>query len=484
MKIQFVIAFVLYFCALFAIGLLFRKKNATSSDMLLGSRGLNYWVTALSAQASDMSSWLFMAFPMSIFLHGMPKIWIGVGLLIGMYACWQFVAPKLRVETEKSNSYTLPTFFARRLHDTTGALRVTGAILTLLFMTYYLAAGIIAIGMLFESVFQIDYYVGIIIATIVILGLPYIGGFTSVAWTELFQAIFLIGAIAIVPILAFSKIDGIAAIKDAASKGGIPLTLFSGKSSAITDILHNVFGWGLGYFGMPHIVTKFMGIKDPKELNKSKYLGITWEFFALAFAACVGFVGIAYFNGRLENAQLVFIEMVKELFHPFTGGLVLCGVMMATISTMNSQILVAASVMTEDIYKQLMRKNATSKQEVKVFRISVLLVAAVAFWISLSRSATIMDTVYFAWAGLGSSFGPLILASLYSKFVTRQGALAGILTGGLITALWPVINRYLSDHHIMGPVLAMIPGFALGLLMIFVVSACTQSQKIATSPHQ
>jgi solute:Na+ symporter, SSS family len=472
MSIAFISAFVLYFCVLFAIGYAVHKKNATSQDMLMGSRSLNFWVTALSAQASDMSSWMFMAFPMSLLVKGLPEIWIGIAVVLGMYANWHFVAPRLRTETEKYGALTISSYFGKRFHDTRGTIRLLSAVMSLLFLTYYVAAGLISFGLLFESFFGLDYLVGIIAATVVMIAYTFIGGYVSVAWVDLFQALFLLAAIIIVPIIAFMKIDGIQDILASAHAANIPMTFLPENAFAI---LSPLLGWGLGYFGMPHIITKFMGIKDPKELTKAKYLGITWEVLALIAAACVGLVGIAYFKNGLDNPELVFIQMVKELFHPFPAGLLLCGVMAATISTMDSQILVCASVIAEDIYK-LFNKNVSSKKEVKVFRLGVVVISLIALWISLYRSATIMDTVYYAWAGLGSSFAPLVLAALYSKKVNLQGAIAGILTGGTVAATWPTVNYYLAEHGIIGLVPSMIPGFTLGTIMIFLVSYLTSKK--------
>lgn len=480
MKFEFWLAFILYFCILFAVGFAVRKKKPSASDMFMGSRGLNFWVTALSAQASDMSSWLFMAFPMAVMIGGLPQIWLAVGLLLGMFANWHFIAPKLRRETERYNAYTLSTYFSKRFNDKQGIIRVLSSIMMLVFLTYYLAAGLISIGLLFESLFDFNYLIGIFIAAAVMMGYTFIGGFVSVAWVDLFQAVFLLAAIILVPCMAFFKIDGWAAIYKSAQEARVPMTFFPEN---IKDILYPLFGWGLGYFGMPHIITKFMGIKDPKELSKSKYLGITWEAFALTASAFVGLIGIAYFQNTIENPELVFIQMVGDLFHPFTASLVLCGVMAATISTMDSQILVAASSVTEDIYKQLINKNASSKKEVIAFRIAVIIFTSLALWIASSRNKTIMDAVYYAWAGLGCTFAPLVISALYSNYVTRQGAIAGIITGGVVAGIWPTLNEFLANHGILDAIPSMIPGFPLGLAMIFFVSFLTKKKASNEKPR-
>ncbi len=477
MKPEYWVSFLVYFSLLFAVAISVRKKHASSGEMLLGDRKLNFWVTALSAQASDMSSWLFMAFPMSIFIGGMPFAWTALSLIIGMYCTWTFVAPKLRTITEAYNCYTLSSYFAKRYGDPHNYIRITSALLLLLFMTYYLASGLIAIGFLFGSLFEMNYIVGISIATVVMVAYTFIGGFVSVAWADLFQGIFLLISILIVPILALSHVGGMHTIIDTATQANISLDLFSG-SVGLKEIFVPLFGWGLGYFGMPHILIKFMGIKDAKDLKKARNLGISWQILTLSAAVAVGLVAIAFFKDGITNPELVFVEMVKVLFHPVAAGIVMCGVLAATISTMDSQLLVGASSLTEDLYKQLLAPKMSSNREVLVFRASVLAITAIAFWIALGRDKTIMETVYFAWAGLGSTFGPLLLASLYSKKPNYYGALAGIISGGLTAALWPTINTWLVNYGIMGSVLSMIIAFPLSLTLIFTVSYLTKAKQI------
>lgn len=483
MKPEYWISFLIYFSLLFGIALSVRKKHATSADILLGDRKLNFWVTALSAQASDMSSWLFMAFPMSLFLGGMPQMWTALSLIIGMYCTWTFIAPRLRKVTEEYNCFTLSAFFAKRYGDPKNAIRLSSAIMLLLFMTTYLASGLIAIGYLFGSLFEMNYFVGICIATAVMMAYTFIGGFVSVAWADLFQGIFLLIAIMIVPIMALSHVGGIDAIQQVAAVKEISLNLFSlSPQVGLEEILYPLFGWGLGYFGMPHILIKFMGIRNANELKKARNLGISWQVLALVSAACVGLIAIPYFANGIDNPQLIFVEMVKELFHPMSAGLVMCGVLAATISTMDSQLLVSASVITEDIYKQIFAPKMSSNREVLVFRVSVVVVSLIALWISSGQNKTIMEMVYFSWAGLGCTFGPLLLASLYSNKINYYGALTGVLSGGLAGALWPLINRWLIDMQLIGPIPAMIIGFPLSLALLFAVSYLTKAKQITEKP--
>lgn len=477
MKTEYWLSFLIYFGLLFTVAFSARKKHATSADILLGDRKLNFWVTALSAQASDMSSWLFMAFPMAIFVAGMPEAWTALSLIVGMYCTWTFVAPKLRTITESYNCYTLSTFFAKRYGDPKGLIRISSALMLLLFMTYYLASGLIGIGFLFGLLFDMHYVVGISIACFVMVAYTFIGGFTSVAWADLFQGIFLLISIMIVPILALDHIGGMHTISEVAAQQNISLNLFS-EDLTFKSILFPLLGWGLGYFGMPHILVKFMGIKNAQELKKARNLGISWQILALGAAVGVGLVAIVFFKNGIQNPELVFVEMVKVLFHPVAAGIVMCGVLAATISTMDSQLLVGASSLTEDIYKPLFGQDMSSKKEVFVFRISVLVLSAVAFWLALGKDKTIMETVYYAWAGLGSTFGPLLLASLYSKKPNYYGALAGILSGGITAAVWPTVNSWFFDEAI----LSMIVAFPLSLILIFSVSYLTDAKEI-TDPN-
>lgn len=471
MNYQILSAFFVYFCVLLTIGLTAHKKQNTSADFILGNRSLNFWLTALSAHASDMSAWLFMAFPAAIFVGGLTQIWAAFGLMAGMFVNWHYVAKKLRTATEKYDSYTLSTFFERRFSDQSGVLRILTATMSIIFLTSYLSAGLIAMGLLFESIFGIDYYIGLTVATLVVMSYTFAGGFVTVAWTDLFQAIFLLLMIILVPTVAFFQIPGgFSGIEKAALSQAIPLQLLSDTSPAtFLTILFLVLGWGLGYFGQPHIITKFMGIKSPEDMYKSKYVGMTWQTLALAAAIAVGFIGIGFFPDGLENPELVFVSMVKLLFNPFVSGIILCAIIAANMSTMDSQILVCASVLSEDFYKHIVHKGASQNALLKASRIAVVIVSLIALTLAFNKSATILDVVFYAWSGLGCAFGPLVLMSLYSKNTNRYGAIAGIVVGGGIAGLWPMLNPLIT----MMDVPSMIPGFFLSLFSIYVVSFVT-----------
>lgn len=475
MNTYILLPFVAYFCVLLAIGLISHHKQTSSADFIVGNRSLNFWVTALSAHASDMSSWLFMAFPAAIFLGGLSQAWIAFGLILGMLLNWQFVAKKLRTLTEKYDSYTLSTFFEKRFKDNTGILRVLTALVALFFLTCYVSAGLIAMGGIFESMFGINFYVGLTIASVVILIYTFVGGFITVAWTDLFQALFLLCMIILVPAVAYSKLDnGFASILAAAQAKEISLNFIPDLSfESLLGITFLVFSWGLGYFGQPHIVTKFMGINDAENMNKSKYLGMTWQLTALSAAAAVGLVAIAYFDQGLANPERVFIEMVKSLFHPLAAGFILCGLMAASMSTIDSQILVCGSVCSEDLYKHVFKKHASPKELLAVTRLGVFLVSGLSLFLALSKNSTIQEAVLYAWSGLGCAFGPLVLMALYSKSTNKFGAIAGVLVGGVVAGTWDLMNGYFTDLAIP----AMIPGFFLSLLSIYVVSKLTNDNK-------
>lgn len=466
-------AVLLYAVILVTIGFYARSKHTTEKDFVLGNRKLNFWVTAISAHADDMSSWLFMAFPMAIFMSGANKLWVGIGLVIGMFLTWHLIAPKLRRETEKYDSNTLSSYFENRFNDRSGIIRNISAVIILFFMTYYLSAGLVATGRLFETLFQIDYYIGISIATLLIVSYVMVGGYVSVAWTDFAQGIFLLFMIMLVPCFAFSNIDGLSSIWESAASKDISFQFLPEFSViSILSIISLTFGWGLGYFGQPHILTKFMGIKDPDELRKSKYLGITWQILALSSAAAVGFIGIAFFPEGLEKPEMVFVEMTRALFSPFTAAFIVCGIFAANLSSMDAQLLVSATVWSEDFYKKIFNRSANDKQLLFASRIGVVFFALLAFGMACGQSATIMSIVEYAWSGLGSAFGPLVMVALYSKSVNRYGAIAGITVGGIVAAIWPMINPLVLSI----PIVPMIPGFFLNLLTIFVVSHLTNEK--------
>lgn len=470
MHSEILFAFFTYFLVLLAIGLAAHKKQTSSADFIMGNRSLSFWLTALTAHASDMSAWLFMAFPAALFIQGMPGFWIAFGLLLGMLCNWQFIAERLRIATERYNSYTLSTYFERRYKDTSGIIRILTACMSVVYLAIYLGTGIFAMGLLFNSLFGIDYYIGLTVATLIVTIYTFLGGFITVAWTDFAQGIFLLFVIVSSAITAYIYSPGWQAVVAGAEAKKISLNLFNNMDAySLLTVIFLILSWGLGYFGQPHIITKFMGIKTPSEIKKAKYLGMTWQILSLGAAGFIGLMGLAYFPEGLEKPELVFVEIVQQIFNPHLFGFILCGMIAANMSTMDSQILVCASVLSEDFYKHIFKKNASPLEMLRASRAAVLLVSAVSLLIAFFAPASILDMYLYAWAGLGCSFGPLVVMSLYDSKSNRFGAIAGILTGGIIAAVWPFLNPHVTDLTIP----TLIPGFLGGIFAIYFVSRMT-----------
>jgi sodium/proline symporter len=473
---QYLIAFFCYFSILLVIGIVSHRKQSSNAAFIVGNRSLNFWLTALSAHASDMSAWIFMGLPMAIYLTGLSGSWIAIGLVLGMFLNWQFVSIKLRTETEKYNAFTLSSFFENRFKDTSGILRVLTACILIFFLTHYLSAALMAMGLLLESVFGIDYYYGLAFSLGVVVVYTFGGGFITIAWTDLFQATFLLGVIILVPVVAyFSMEDGWTAIKTIdENKTGYLSLLGNSKEYSLLTAIFLAASWGLGYYGQPHIITKFMGINNSADLKKSKYVGMSWQVLALTASIFVGIVGAAFFDYGLENPELVFIEMVKILFHPLVAGFILCGILAANLSTMDSQLLVGASAFSEDLYKRLFHPSASPLELVRLSRFGVVLIATVALFIAFMKNETIIDSVLYAWAGLGSSFGPLVLTSLYYKRTNKYGAITGIIVGCTLAICWHWINPMLFETVIP----TMVAAFTLSTISIIVVSMLTSNKSV------
>lgn len=471
MTFSTVAAFILYIAILFTIGFASKKKNQTSSDFILGSRGMNFWLTALAAHASDMSSWIFMAYPAVVYSLGLSQAWAAIGLTLFMFLNWQYVAPKLRTMTETYESFTLSSFFESRFSDTSGAIRIITVIASLIFYTIYISSGLVALGLLTETLFNIKYIIGVTLGIFVIIPYLFIGGYITLAWTDFFQGIFLMLVIVFVPFYVLSHIGGWSVVHEAISQKPTFQSLIPHQGwGGFATIFMLMTGWGLGYFGQPHIITKFMGIRNPKEMPKSKWVGITWQAISLSAATLVGIVGIAFYaKTPLPDTQLVFINMALGLFHPFIAAFILCAILGATITCMDSQILVLASNLTEDFYKRMMRKDATSKELLIVSRVSIFIIALISYGIASTTSSSIFSLVSYAWFGLGASFGPLVLFSLYSKRTNRIGAWGGLISGTLIAALWPLINDSFGWN-----IPSILPGFIVSSSAIWILSSLTQ----------
>jgi sodium/proline symporter len=472
MFVEELIAVVCYFLVLLVVGFLSYRRHISATDFMIGSRSMNYWLTALAAHASDMSSWLFLGYPALIFTNGFYSSWAAVGLLLFMFLNWQLIAPKIRVATEAYNSLTFSSFFESRLADSSGVIRVFTAVMSLVFYTIYISAGLVGLGLLLETLFGINYYWGILIGIFIVVPYVFTGGYVTLAWIDLFQGFFLMAVIVFVPFYMLKGVGGLAGITSAMTAKQLTTTLFPDFSAkTFLDILSMIAGWGLGYFGQPHIVTKFMGIRNVHEIGKSKMIGMSWMLISLSAATFVALVGIAFFSQGLQDPELVFVDMVKANFSPFFVGFILCAVLAATINAMSSQVLVLSSSITEDFYKRVFRKKASSRELLMVARVGVIAVCLVAFVIAYGKVSTIYSLVLYAWSGLGSAFGPLLLLSLYWRKMNKYGAWAGILSGGGLAAIWPYCNQLLSWH-----LPAMIPGFTVSFTLIVVISLLTNER--------
>jgi len=480
MHTELIFSFVIYLIFILTIGLVasYRNKIVTargkhSADFLLGGRSTHWFLTALSAHAADMSDWLFMAFPAAVYITGGYALWIPVGLLCGMFASWHFVAARLRTESEKYNGVTFGSFLSNRFSDKSGILSLVAAFISLFFLLIYIAAGLKGMGFVLKSIFYIDYHLGIVIAMAVVALYTSLGGFSSVAILDLFQGLFLLFMILFVPVYAYFQVGGWSTIADAAAFRGVSLALLpSFGMHHIMAIILDPLAWGLGYFGMPHILTKFMGTKDAAELHKAKYVGMVWQLLALSGAALVGIVGLAYFvHGVPGKTEFIFIAMAQNLFVSWLAGIVVCAVVAATISTIDTQMLVVAGIITQDFYHLFFNKSASTKELLVIYRGALIAAAVVGTMIAWYEESTIMALVKYGWGGLGASFGPIILLALYAKNINRYGALAGMIVGCLTSLVWTFIAPFITTMTIY-----MVPAFTLSLVSAHLVSWLTRGK--------
>ncbi len=464
MPVPTIVTFLIYLLFLLGIGLYFWRKSVGIEDYLLGGRRMGAWVTALSAQASDMSGWLLMALPGAIYLGGLEKSWIAIGLFVGTYLNWKLVAARLRVYTQQTNTITLPCFFEQRFGDPSGLVRTTAALITLIFFTTYVSAGLVSTGKLFESTFNVPYATAIIIGGGIIIAYTFLGGFLAVCWTDLFQGMLMLVAIIVVPVAAYFKTGGASAIREAIAAKGISTSLIpTGDMSPVLIVISSM-AWGLGYFGQPHILARFMSAKSVKKLRESMAIAIVWVFFSLCGAVAAGLIGISMFENLSGGEQeKVFIKMICEVMHPWGAGIMLAAILSAIMSTIDSQLLVSSSALTEDFYQKAIKKDATEKEIMVVGRLCVIIISIVAMVFAINAQETILDIVAYSWGGLGAAFGPVVLFALFCRKTSWQGALAGMAAGTIVLILWKKAG--LGDH-----MYELVPGFITNCLTIFVVN--------------
>jgi sodium/proline symporter len=488
--IWILVAFAAYMVMMLVIGASYMKTGKSTEDYFLGGRKLGGWVVALSAQASDMSGWLLMGLPGSVYALGTGQMWIAVGLFLGTVANWLIISGRLRRYTiVANNSLTLPAYFENRFHDKKRILLGISSVVIVIFFLVYTASAFASGGKLFSTVFGCSYHVSLTIGAVIILAYTFMGGFMAVCTTDFIQGMLMLVALVTVPVVAFALMGG--NVGPALEQTGVSAANFlnvmkNGDNNFTAVEIISQLAWGLGYCGMPHILVRFMAVKNQKELNKSKGIAIIWVALSLAFAVVIGVLGRAYLYPTILGAdggstEIVFIEMIKQVFTvdirlPIVAGLFLCGILAAIMSTADSQLLVTASSMSEDIYKGIIKKDATEEKVMKMSRYTVLGVAVLAYLIAWDPNSSIMGLVSNAWAGLGAAFGPTVLMSLFWKRCNLQGAVAGIVSGGLTVIVWDYIP--LVAGQTLGTVTGLYSlaiGFLISIVLIVVVSLCTKA---------
>ena len=454
------IIFVVYLLFLLGIGVyfFFRDKNGGEKTYFLGGRQMGPWVSALSAGASDMSAWVLMGLPTSIYALGIGQLWIPIGLFIGYTVSWLVEAPRLRsFSIAAKDSITIPQYLTNRFLSKSKALQIICAVIFLVAYTIYAASSIKACGTLFHTVIGIDATTAMYIAAFIIISYTFLGGFSAVCWTDFFQGMLMLGALLIAPIFAAASLSGTATAEMPAGYWNI------GTWQEIVSGL----GWGLGYFGMPHIIIRFMSLESQKSLKKSAKIGITWTFLILVFATLVGIVGRLFlgYDETINGNSLVFITMVRRLFPGILSGILLSAVLAASMSTADSQLLAAASAFASDVYKPVFRKDQAGEKEMLwAGRVVVLVIAVIALFIAADPDAgSIMSLVSNAWGVFGAAFGPAILLSLFWKRFTFEGAVAGIVVGAAVDILWLTFLASTGVYEI-------IPGFLCGLIAAVLAS--------------
>lgn len=464
MNISTFISFAVYILGMLAIGFYFYYRTKNISDYVLGGRGLNPVVAALSAGASDMSGWLLLGLPGLMYTTGISGSWIAIGLTIGAFLNWQYIAKPLRVFTEKmDDSITIPGFLANRFKN--GNLRIVSAIVILVFYTLYASSGLVGGAKLFEATFNLDYNIALIIGTIVIVSYTFLGGYNAVSWTDFFQGTLMMLALIVVPVVVIVDAGGISnAIHSIRMINTDYLDIWRGTT--FIGIL-SLLAWGLGYFGQPHILVRFMSINRPENVKTAKYIGMSWMIVSIVGSLMVGFFGIAYVsvhNVNLEDSEKIFITLSQLLINPWIAGFILAAILAAIMSTIDSQLLVSSSCLTRDIYEKVIKQNASDKELVWIGRATVIAIALVAFYISTDQDSTVLALVAYAWAGFGAAFGPIIILSLYNKNISAVGALAGMIIGALTVLIWKQINGGIFDLY------EIIPGFIFAFIGILIFS--------------
>lgn len=509
-----IISLSAYFLIMLGIGLYAYKESTSDlNEYMLGGRNLHPAVGALSAGASDMSGWMLMGLPGAIYLNGIGDAWIAVGLTIGAYLNYRFVAPRLRIYTEiAQDSITLPDFFENRFHDHSHILRIISAIVIIVFFTVYTSAGIVSGGKLFAESFGMNYQIGLFATAGVVLAYTVVGGFLAVSLTDFVQGCIMFIALILVPVVCYFHFNGSADAITETVLSAPPFVDIDGSEGPVRAGFFNWFdgmtlvgflslmAWGLGYFGQPHIIVRFMAIRSLKDVATARYIGMSWMLVTVIGAVLVGVVGVAYVNENsiqdaLRDNETIFILLSQTLFHPLVSGFLLAAILAAIMSTISSQLLVSSSSLTEDIYKTFVNENASQGTLVMIGRVATVGVSLVAIALAWNPDSSILGLVSNAWAGFGSAFGPMVLLMLFWKGYSKEGALTSMIVGAVTVLFWlyaPVLNfeyQGIQPHSLFGllevpwpklvgqplesVIYAMIPGFILSGLTGSLVSMAT-----------
>ena len=493
-NIYTVIAFALYAVIILAIGIWGFLKAKSTKDYFLGGRQLGSWTTAISAQASDMSGWLLMGLPGSVLVGGMTQSWIAIGLFIGTYLNWLIVAKRLRkMSYAAGDAITIPEYLQKRFFTKSPVVRLICAAIIFFFFLIYTASAFSGGAKLFNFVFGTDYTLSLTIGALIIISYTFLGGVLAVCWTDLIQGLLMFAALVVVPIVVMCKVPDLGmafqnALSETTEICGNQITDYYWSfihapdgSLAITTIVSGL-AWGLGYFGMPHILVRFMAIKNSDMIKKSRIIATVWVFITLAAAVLVGALGLIFLHdpqnadllaefNALGDSEKIFMFLSSSLLPALIVGIILAAILAAIMSTADSQLLVTSSAVTNDMFK-IFKKNASEKTLMWVSRGTVIVVAIIAYIIALDEHSTVMGLVSYAWAGLGAAFGPVMLLSLFWKRMTMPGAVAGIITGGAAVIIWENVSVFKATG-----IYSLLPAFVLALLAIIVVSLVTKVDK-------
>ena len=464
--------FIAYLILMLAIGYYAYKRTSNSTDYFLGGRTLGPWPAALSAGASDMSGWLLLGVPGYAYASGLEATWICGGLLVGTWLNWLVSAKRLRTYSITTDAITIPDFLSSRFLDKSKLIQTISAFFILLFFLFYTSSGLVAGGKLFETVFGLDYHIAVVIGAVCIISYTLFGGFLAVAWTDLVQGLLMSAALLIVPITAmnggFSQLD-----MEVTSINPELLDMWTNvKGEPMTAIaIISLVAWGLGYFGQPHILARFKATRSNKDLTAARRIAVIWTALSMVGAILVGLTGLVYVAGNsslvLADGEKIFMILVNAMFHPIMAGILLAAILAAIMSTADSQLLVSSSALAEDFYKQVFKQDATSDEVVKVGRFAVVGLSVLALMFAMNPESSVLSLVSYAWAGFGAAFGPTIVLSLYWSKMNRNGALVGIIVGGITIVVWKQLTGGIFDIY------EIVPGVIFSTISVIVVSILT-----------